>query len=481
VLAGSATPGLPQGNTLDLETARNFLTILFKWKWLILGCCLAVALPIAIVTLSRPTLYVSVSKVILKSERADTAITAGERERLQSDIDYRRGIENAINTEIQIIRSRDVLQKAYKVLQLPAENLNVFSNLNVTPIKDSNIIQVAVTYTDPEVAVRAVNALVDAYQERHTMIHRPAGAFQFFEKQVVLYAKQLAEANRQLNQFQTSMGGADLEKLLAQAQKRVAGLEEEYQQVEITLEGARKRLAFLNQEIAKQPVRITTIQNLGINPVNTDLERRLVQLRLEKKALLQLYTEKDRRVIAKNEEIKAAQTALAGQDLHMEGTETTGLNPLRRTLENDLLTTKSTLRELSAKRKVLQDQLQEQRALLPQLNQQVLEYNRLTEDVKLNRRNYDLYERKREESRISQAMDREKLINVGILERPALPLPTVRRRRSLSLLLAVATGLVLGTGLAMAIEFFNATFKHEREVEKYLDLPVLASIERFRV
>ena len=79
-------------------------------------------------------------------------------------------------------------------------------------------------------------------------------------------------------------------------------------------------------------------------------------------------------------------------------------------------------------------------------------------------------------------MDREKWLNVAILERAALPVPLVKGQgKALTLVLAAFAGIALGFGVAFGIEFFNTSVQSEKVLENQLNLPVLASIEKFPV
>jgi capsular polysaccharide biosynthesis protein len=72
------------------------------------------------------------------------------------------------------------------------------------------------------------------------------------------------------------------------------------------------------------------------------------------------------------------------------------------------------------------------------------------------------------------------LLNVGIVEHAALPVQTIPGgQRQMSIMLAAITGLVLGVGGSLGIELFRTSVTSERELERQLELPVLAAIERF--
>ena len=79
------------------------------------------------------------------------------------------------------------------------------------------------------------------------------------------------------------------------------------------------------------------------------------------------------------------------------------------------------------------------------------------------------------EARISQAMDEQKLVNVDIVQRPALPLPRADTQR-VSVVLSIIAGLVVGLAGAFGREYLSRSLRSEGDVGRHLGLPMLASI-----
>jgi uncharacterized protein involved in exopolysaccharide biosynthesis len=122
------------------------------------------------------------------------------------------------------------------------------------------------------------------------------------------------------------------------------------------------------------------------------------------------------------------------------------------------------------------------RKRLMRLDQASSAYNELKKSLELSQNNYVLFHKRSEAAQISDAMDREKWVNVAILERAALPLEPVKGpRRAFTFVLAAFAGIALGFGVAFGIEFFNTSVQSEKVLENQLNLPVLASIEKFPV
>jgi uncharacterized protein involved in exopolysaccharide biosynthesis len=105
------------------------------------------------------------------------------------------------------------------------------------------------------------------------------------------------------------------------------------------------------------------------------------------------------------------------------------------------------------------------------------EYDRLLRDVNTKKESLDLYKKKAEEARISDAMDERKFSNAYILERATPPLP----RAGFSFITLLLVGLIgaagAAVGAAFILEFFNSTVRNESDIEDLIGLPVLAAIQ----
>lgn len=66
--------------------------------------------------------------------------------------------------------------------------------------------------------------------------------------------------------------------------------------------------------------------------------------------------------------------------------------------------------------------------------------------------------------------------NIQIIQKVKTPEKAVSPNKALNILVAFILGLIVGVGVALLLEFLDNTFKSKDELEKALDLPVLATI-----
>jgi capsular polysaccharide biosynthesis protein len=90
--------------------------------------------------------------------------------------------------------------------------------------------------------------------------------------------------------------------------------------------------------------------------------------------------------------------------------------------------------------------------------------------------NYSLYAKKREEARISEALDREKVANVSIIDPASVPLSPVSPNRKLNIAMGFFLALFISMATAFGVSFFDSVVHSSGDIERQLEVPVIVSI-----
>jgi uncharacterized protein involved in exopolysaccharide biosynthesis len=97
---------------------------------------------------------------------------------------------------------------------------------------------------------------------------------------------------------------------------------------------------------------------------------------------------------------------------------------------------------------------------------------------KLTEENYQLYLRKQEEVRISNELDRQRIVNVAVIERAEVPTDPYGTSK---IIIVLAGGLLAGLasfGLAFAVNHLDPTFRTPDELGAFLNVPVVAALPK---
>src|SRR5438045_1570300 len=143
-------------------TAREFLAVLFRRKWIILGLFLITTATVVTVALTTPTFFISSGRILVKR---------GERQSvLRADRQIFSDWEQELGSEMQIIKSVPVVKRARELLLEEAKQTKQLVKLNPASIDvevmgKSNVIAVGYSALDPTVAQTACRAVMEAYME----------------------------------------------------------------------------------------------------------------------------------------------------------------------------------------------------------------------------------------------------------------------------------------------------------------------------
>lgn len=176
---------------------RDLTTVLFRWKWMALGSFFIIAAISTGIALLLPNQYQSHMKILVKNSRADVVITPAER--TSSAYSGNDVTETEINSEIELLNSKDLLEQVVTQSGIAEQKPSSPSGANVPPVEravrqlendlvikpvtKADIIEVTYTAKSPEVAATVLQNLASLYLEKHLKLHRPPGTYQFFQSQ----------------------------------------------------------------------------------------------------------------------------------------------------------------------------------------------------------------------------------------------------------------------------------------------------------
>jgi len=487
--------GEPPRDVSAKEQLYEVLHVVFKRWRLIAGLFIAVALPGIMVTASQDRRFAASGKVLISSERAGVTIQPTEEDSLAT-IKLNEAI---VNSEVHIIRSRELMKQVAERLQLAQVGGDVVRianaatereeiarradriarRLRVTPVRNSNIIEIRFESGDPDQAAQVVNRVIDEYLSFTAMVHGDPGLADFYADQGQQLQEQLRGAEKELSDFAYRNGLVAPE---AELQASIAALNDissTLRSRNATIVATEARLQALREQLAEQPTVVKRAQHVEVNPVVRQLRSQLADREVDRVALLRKYTENHRYVqdnAAEIDEIRGQLEMARVQEPTEVTMEIFAANPVYEVSLNSLLDLEAKLRESKAHKLALEEDLEQSRRRLVALKQNGLEYERLDRNVRRIRGAVELYSKREQEARIENAMDRARLVNVQVVERAGRPLNRVDSKKA-PLMLAILSGLAVSLGGAFGYEYVNRTLRFEREVERYLGLPVLGTVK----
>ena len=493
------------GLEISKTSLRDFLHVLFKRKIQILLFFGVTVCTVAIGTaITKPT-YETTSQILIKVGRENIYVpTVPASGNLNPVFSFNR--EEQINSEIEILKSRFLAEKVihslgpatiYKDLKNPKRGilgnllgtqatghspvekalLRLQKAFKVEGVKKSDVIDISFKHKDPHMAANVVNNLVHFYLDRHLDLHKSPQSYKFFQEQSRILKNKLAQAEERLKAVKRQHNVTSLDEEKSLLLRQEVDLHTALNQTLSQEAETENRIREIRQQLAATPKTIPHGEETDHNPyLISTLQARLVELELKEKELLSKYTEQNRLVRNVRDNIQMVREKLAMQETKRYGKSRSGLNVTYQRLQQELFRNQAELRALKAKKHTQSGQLSGYKKKLEKFNRIEVELNGLKHEIDMDRQNYRLYLTKFEESRISNAMDTEKIANVSLIEPAHPPLKPVSPKALLNMVLAVFLGGFGGLGLAFLLEYLDDSLEKTDDVEDYLQLPVLASI-----
>jgi uncharacterized protein involved in exopolysaccharide biosynthesis len=344
-------------------------------------------------------------------------------------------------------------------------------NVDAKSAGRSSIVQLSFRHEDPELAARVVSLLSEMYLERHQGVQRNAETDAFFQEQFVVLKNKLADSQEKIRAFKQRhrlTGSVEEEKHFA-IQQRIS-LGKELNDTRSELPQVHSRMAELRRQLASTTRTPGKIEQLRENLTTLEIQESAFALRM---------TAQHPTLLNVRKEIRALQDKLkALEPENLYGTSTR--ESLHASLEADLLRNEAGAKALRARESAQAVKLAEYQVRLDALERVQPEFIRLQNELEVDEQNYRLYLTKFEESRIARAMDAQKITSVRVIEQAHPPKSPIDSKRNSKIVLAIVGSAAAAIALAFVMHLVDHSLDTTDDVEKVLDLPVLASIPESR-
>jgi uncharacterized protein involved in exopolysaccharide biosynthesis len=472
---------------------RDLLTILFRHKRIVVLSFLGILTGAVLAAVLSPKEYRASTKFLIERERLDPVISPG-----QSTPPETRGevTEEELNSEVELIKSADVLRQvvvscglqrgksfltsllggADESTRIARAAKRLQNDLKIEVVRKSNIISVSYAADDSQLAARVLSALGDAYLKKNVAVHRPPGQFEFFDQETEAYRKNLADAEAKLKTFSTEDGGVAPQIDRDITLQKLSEFRASLQQTRADIAGTEERIRALEKQAGTTPQRLTTSASQTDDAaVLQGLKNTLMTLEMKRTELLTKYQPTYALVQEVDKEIADARASIANEESKPIRAETTDRNPTYSWINEELAKAKADYSGLQARAAATQAIVANYEAKAEELDQKGIVQQDLLRTMKTDEENYLMYQRKREEARMTNALDQTRILNVAIAEQPVPPtLPS--NSPGTTLVVGVMLAVMVSLGTAFGLDYMDTSFRTPAEVASELNVPVLGAI-----
>jgi uncharacterized protein involved in exopolysaccharide biosynthesis len=248
------------------------------------------------------------------------------------------------------------------------------------------------------------------------------------------------------------------------------------QQTYADIAATERRIDALEKQSGTTPQRLTTqLRAVDDAQVLQGLKTTLMTLELKRTELLTKYQPTYPLVQEVDKELAETRASIASEEGKPVRDETTDRNPTYAWINEELAKAKADDSGLQARAAAIQATVAKYQGKSHELEQKGIQEQDLLRKVKTEEGNYLLYQHKREEARMTDALDRTRILNVAIAEQPSMPsLPS--NSPWTVLLLGVLLATSVSVAMAFTLEYTNPSFRTPSEVFSDLNIPVLAAV-----
>jgi polysaccharide biosynthesis transport protein len=484
---------------LHSASFRDVALIALRQRRLIAGVYVAIVVTALVAIFVLPPQYRAASKVLLTTNRAQISTSA---ERPTELIRNSQVGDAELNSQVEILRSRDLVEGVLRDLGVrdePADNPNalvravrailaspvtlvefayrhahgldaeattplywkvksILAAIDVSILKSSNVIEIALAGPDPAWAREFIDRLTTAYVDRHAQLQQETEAEGFFTKQSEILRQKLTDSEGALRSLREKAGA--LAGQQAEVHERLNEFNADLARTKIARAEQEERVAFLE--------RTRGTDGHGGRVATPEL----LALEAKRAELLGRYRPKSERVRDIDEQIARLRTAVASYDPATAGRDAASV---------DLTATRAALFALKGKEEALAQQRDEYQKKAELLDAQNFDLVRLERQVKLDEEAYLSYVRTAEQSRLSNALEQSKMLRLTVVEPASVPLEPVSPKKGRIMLLALLGGMVVSLGAGLARDRFDGTVKTADDVRRHAKLDVLAVFPEARV
>jgi succinoglycan biosynthesis transport protein ExoP len=445
-------------------SAREILTVVFRRRVPVVLVAVVVAAAALTAASRTSSVYNATAKVLLRRMGPSPLATAWTPF---------YGLEEEMNTEVQIVNTLSVMERAAEILRAKGVFVvkelddtvitreptagDIGAGLSAAPIDKSNIILIHFRGANPEFAREAADAAAQAYVEHRVPVRMVGGLEDYFEDQMAAVTQRLL----------------DLKQTELELQKQGEIYDLEWQQR--TAIGDKSELRLRLAEVRSE--RVTEEHNVAA------IERRMKEIpdlllpfsKASGSLLFHDMIMQYWRVRAERDD-KASKLTDSSPEVRMLDERIAKMEDrLREEAERRLLEKRFLVEDLRAQEMSLEAEMTEISNLLRKTPDIVGQIEHLQKEIYYTYLHYEKLIEKMLDAIVSEAND-VRISNAKVISPATVQLTRAGQMKTAYIVFSIALGVTLGIGFGFLLENLDHSVKSADDVEDVIGVPLLGSI-----
>lgn len=329
------------------------------------------------------------------------------------------------------------------------------SNLYISPVKDSHLINIGFKSTTPNIAFRVANAHAKAFVEKNVQMKylEYKGSLRWLNSQLDEQKNKVAKSERAIHTYKEKQDTVSFEGQENVVSSKFIELNNLY--IQASKETIKKQAAYNQLESFSIDEDIFSLPEIKQDSVIKVLRGRMVDLKARKIEMISIYRDKHPKRLEIDSSIKQLELEIADE------------------VQRVKKSVKAELDRAVAFEKSIEKQLDEHKKLTMSLHRKSIDYGVLQREAESNQNIYEKLLQEVGEVGLISNTNRNNISITYAAELPVSPLPS---KRKTNILLAIVLGLGCGVGLVFFFEFIDNTVRTSEDVTKRLGIPMLGMV-----
>jgi uncharacterized protein involved in exopolysaccharide biosynthesis len=448
-------------------SARELLSVMFRRKVPIVLSAVLVAAATLTAASRTTSVFQATTKVYLRRTGATPLATTWTPF---------YGLEEEMNTEVEIITTGLVLERAAEILREREVYVSVTSGdslitreptagdlgagISAIPVEMSNIILIRYTGADPPFVAEAANAVAEAYVEHRGEVRRSGGMDEFFRDQLTLLDQRILDLRETELMLRKQGEIYDLEWQYHMSLSRRNDLWGELADIRSRRLAEEQKLT-LAKERLEDPDVLVPFPQFARDKIGGQMLSDYWILRKERDEKAAIFTAENPEVVMLDNRIEKM------EERFREEIE-------RRITENEYL-----LEDLKAEERGFEIEANKISAQLLQTPEVVAQIQHLQKEIFYTYAHYEKVLEKMLDTMASEAND-IRLSNAKIIGRAEAQLTKAGKMQSVYVAFSILLGITLGIGFGFLLENLDHSVRTASDVEDTLGVPLLGSVPNTR-
>ena len=472
----------------------EYLRVVIKHRWTILTIFAVIMVSVTIFTFTATPIYKGTVRLIIEKDNPKVLSFEEVMSVDATGIDY-------YQTQYKIIESRTVAREVIKRLQLDKDKdfnpsswvgdfiayIGSFFNtedpneiqqkeeskddsglvsrfiggIEVSPIRNSRLVDVSYESTSPALAARIANTLAKAYIDTslETRLKATKDAIVFLNNEIEQGKKKVDEAEQKLLQYKEQQGiitdfSSDVENITAQ---KLSALNAQVVEAEMRRAEAETRYRRA-AELEKNPDMADSISEIINNALIQQIKDMEVKNQNRMSELSNKYGKKHPQIVALQNE--------------QDSLRTQRMNEIKRVIKS----LQHEYQVASAREQTLKGALSRQKNESLNMNEKAIQYNVLKRESDSTKEMYDLLFKRLRETALTEDI---RTGNIRIIDPAEVPVSPVKPKKARDMSLGFLLGIALGLGTAFFLERLDNTVKVPSDIKNHLRIPYLGPVPDF--